>query len=168
MDKDTIKRNWGERFSIFFRKTKNKKYLLKQKDLATTLDISEDTITQWKQGKLDIKLTSIYGVVNYIKSKYPDANVMSLLFPDLIGNEIITEVKNKIEAYTKVKNENKKLKNENERLYNKLSRYKSKYDMYYNALMDLHKVCCNLPENIKRYYFEGKISTPLFLKMFYQ
>ena len=90
MDKETIKRKWGKRFSKFFRKTKylENEYKIVQKDLATSLDISENTITQWKQGKLDIKLTSIYEVVNYIKERFPESTPMLLLFPDLLENEI--------------------------------------------------------------------------------
>lgn len=171
MDKETIKRNWGKRFSRFFRKTKYLKneYKIIQKDLATTLDISENTITQWKQGKLDIKLTSIYEVVNYIKERFPESSPMLLLFPDLLEDEIERAVNIKIgetiEEYEELKKSNKRLKIINDKLQKENDDIKPKYEKNKKDLNEIFNACLNVGSSVKRDFWD-KISKDLYFRLF--
>ncbi len=171
MDKETIKKNWGKRFSKFFRKTKYLKneYKIIQKDLATTLNISEDTITQWKRGNWDIKLTSIYGVVNYIKERFPESNPMLLLFPDLLEDEIERAVNIKIgktiEEYKELKKSNKRLKIDNSKLEEKINRITPEYEKNKKDLNEIFNACINARSFIKK-DFDGKISKDLYIRLF--
>ncbi len=171
MDKETIKKNWGKKFSRFFRKTKYLKneYKIIQKDLATTLDISENTITQWKQGKLDIKLTSIYEVVNYIKERFPESSPMLLLFPDLLEDEIERAVNIKIgetiEEYEELKKSNKRLKIINDKLQKENDDIKPKYEKNKKDLNEIFNACLNVGSSVKRDFWD-KISKDLYFRLF--
>lgn len=167
MDKETIKKNWGKRFSKFFRKTKyfRNEFKIIQKDLASTLKISENTITQWKQGKLDIKLTSIYEVVTYIKEKYPDSSPMLLLFPDLLEDEIKRAANIEIKEYEKLQNINRELQVRNNKLENDITRIETKNKIISEDFENLRKVCRGASPNVKA-YFERYLRTGLFLKFF--
>ena len=171
MDKETIKKNWGKKFSRFFRKTKYLKneYKIIQKDLATTLDISENTITQWKQGKLDIKLTSIYEVVNFIKERFPESNPMLLLFPDLLEDEIERAVNIKIgetiEEYEELKKSNKRLKIINDKLQKENDDIKPKYEKNKKDLNEIFNACLNVGSSVKRDFWD-KISKDLYFRLF--
>lgn len=169
MDKETIKQNWGKRFSKFFRKTKyfKNEFKIIQKDLAFTLGISENTITQWKQGKLDIKLTSIYEVVTYIKEKYPDSSPMLLLFSDLLDNEIKRAANIEIEKYNRLQEDKEELKNINTKLETDLQSLQTKFNLYNKNIKTLHNVCCTAPPNVKK-YFEEHLKQGLFITMFYK
>lgn len=173
MDKETIKENWGKRFSLFFRKTKyfNNEFEIIQKDLASAMDISENTITQWKQGRLDIKLTSIYEVVNYIKERFPDSNPMILLFPDLLDGEIKravrVEVKEFIEEYNELKKSNKILKINNKKLEEKINKIKPEYEKNKKDLEDIFNACSNAPSHVKRHFEEKLLANKdLYFRLF--
>ncbi len=171
MDKETIKRKWGKRFSKFFRKTKylENEYKIVQKDLATSLDISENTITQWKQGKLDIKLTSIYEVVNYIKERFPESTPMLLLFPDLLEDEIERAVNIKIgetiEEYKELKKSNISLKIDNSKLEEKINRITPEYEKNKKDLNEIFNACLNVGSSVKRDFWD-KISKDLYFRLF--
>ncbi len=171
MDKETIKRKWGKRFSKFFRKTKylENEYKIVQKDLATSLDISENTITQWKQGKLDIKLTSIYEVVNYIKERFPESTPMLLLFPDLLENEIKRAVNIKIwetiEENEELKKSNYLLNESNTKLNAVVNKMSPKYEQYSKDFKELYQACRMAPQYVKR-YFEESLPKDLYFRMF--
>lgn len=171
MDKETIKKNWGERFSKFFRKTKyfNNEFQIIQKDLATALKISEDTITQWKRGNWDIKLTSIYEVVNYIKERFPDSNPMLLLFPDLLDDEIKRAVRVEVKEFIKECNELKKsnniLKIDNDKLNKKINSMTPEHEQNKKDIKEIFNACFNASSFVKK-EFDGKISKDLYFRLF--
>ena len=115
MDKELIKKNWGERFKNLLKNPtrKYKEKRVKQKDLATSIDVTENIITQWKQGQWDIGLTSIYAVVEYFKCNYPDSLPMQRLFPDLVNDEIERAKQKVIDEYDEKIRHNEKVYNRN-------------------------------------------------------
>ena len=142
MDKEFIKKNWGERFKKLLKNPtgKFKEKRVKQKDLVEALDISENIVTQWKQGQWDIKLTSIYAIVEYFKSNYPNSIPMQRLFPDLVNNEIEREIQ-------KVAVEYKTLKEDYEKLNKKYITIKKNVNKFKD-------VCLSAPPEIRKYFYD--------------
>lgn len=143
MDKELIKKNWGKRFRGLLKNPtgKYKEKRVKQKDLVVALDVSENIVTQWKQGQWDIKLTSIYAIVEYFKINYPNSIPMQRLFPDLVNDEIEREKQKVVGEYVEFKKD-----------YENLSK---KYLIIKKNVNRFKDVCLNAPPEIRKYFYDN-------------